>query len=215
MSVFYTEDMSGSIGKPVGKPIHSPELAEFVGIMMGDGGISSYQATVTLHRIDDLEYSAFVVDTITHLFGYTPYVLDRERESALSIVMSRIELVRFLQEIGLPIGDKIRSGLDIPVWIKARKDLLVHCIRGLIDTDGSVFTHSYMSKGKRYSYKKLSFTSASKPLLQSMVIALREFGMHPRIGRNRDVRLDSIADMKRYFAIIGTHNPKHLRRYLS
>jgi len=36
-----------------------------------------------------------------------------------------------------------------------------------MDTDGCVFTHRYKSKGKWYSYKKLYFTSLSKPLLNS------------------------------------------------
>jgi len=28
-----------------------------------------------------------------------------------------------------------------------------------------------------------------------------------------DVRLEGIADMQKYFSLVGTHNPKHLKRY--
>lgn len=38
-------------------PPKSIKLAEFVGVMMGDGGISEYHTTVTLHSKDDLKYS--------------------------------------------------------------------------------------------------------------------------------------------------------------
>lgn len=207
--------MPGSIGKPVGKPLKGADLAEFIGIMLGDGGMSRYQATITLHRIDDLAYSEFVSGMIRNLFGYIPATRHRLDQTTLCIVLSRVELVRFLKEAGLPVGDKIRNHIDIPVWIKEREDFLLPCIRGLVDTDGSVFTHSYLSKGKRYAYKKLSFTSVSRPLLLSVAHGLERLGMHPRIGSNSDVRLDSIADMKRYFEIIGSHNPKHLRRYAS
>lgn len=207
--------MSGSIGKQVHVPRRTPELAEFIGIMMGDGGMSRYQATITLNLVDDIEYSSFVIQTIERLFGYTPGVILRVDKTAIRIVMSRVKLVRFLETLGLPTGDKIRNGLNIPQWIIESDDFLIPCIRGLVDTDGSVFTHRYISKRKTYAYKKLSFTSASTPLLYSVGTALKKYGMRPRIGSNRDIRLDSIADMKRYFSIIGTHNPKHLRRYAS
>lgn len=198
------------------KPEKSAELAEFIGIMMGDGGMSRYQATVTLHHIDDRAYSVFVARRIRRLFGYAPSIRYHKQKSVISIVMSRVELVRYLHGLGLPVGDKIRQGLDIPDWIRSRKDFSISCVRGLIDTDGCIFTHKYTVRGKPYSYKKLSFTSASEPLLRSVGALLTELGMHPRMGsNNNDLRLESAADMERYFSLIGTNNPKHLRRYRS
>ena len=198
------------------KPIPSEALAEFVGIMMGDGGMSKYQATISLNHITDLEYSSFVSNLITELFEYTPSIYHKPEKSVLDIVMSRIEIVDFLHTLGLPIGDKIRQHLDIPDWIKQKSTFTIACIRGLIDTDGSIFAHTYISKGRNYSYKKLSFTSASESLVHSVYSLLSELGFHPRISHNgKDVRLESVADMKRYFEVISSHNPKHLNRYAS
>lgn len=131
------------------------------------------------------------------------------------IVISRIELVGFLQEIGLPQGNKIQARIDIPVWIKENPEYLIACVRGLVDTDGSVFNHSYLSKGKRYTYKKLDFTSASDLLRNSVYEFFQSLGMHPRFSSQRGVRLESKADISKYFAIVSSHNPKHLNRYAS
>ena len=197
-------------------PEYGENLAEFIGIMIGDGGMSKYQATISLNHITDLEYSLFVKQLISTLFEYVPSVYHKPYKSVLDIVMSRVQLVSFLHEIGLPIGDKVRQNIDIPLWIKQNPTYIIPYIRGLIDTDGSIYTHTYTSKKKSYSYKKLSFTSASISLVHSVHSLLKELGFHPRITANsKDVRLESVADMKRYFEVISSHNPKHLNRYAS
>lgn len=198
--------------KSIRKPEKNALLAEFIGIMMGDGGISQYQAVITLHHKDDLAYSRFVVSLMQKLFGVMPRVYHSPKDSTNNIVTSRRILVEFLHKMGLPIGNKIRQDLDIPIWIKKEKKLLIACLRGLMDTDGSVLIHSYKSKGKLYSYKKLSFCSHSVPLQKSVAKILADFGMRPRLD-GYNVRLESVSDVKKYFSIVGSNNPKHLIRY--
>ena len=198
--------------KIVYRPKHGAKLAEFIGIMMGDGGLTMYQAIVTLHHVDDLEYASFVKGLIKRLFKIEPKMYHSPKNSVNDIVVSRKKLVIYLHELGLPIGNKIDQRLDIPLWIRCNRTFAIACLRGLVDTDGCVFTHRYRVKGTWYAYKKLSFTSASKPLLESVHDLLQELGFHPRTTA-KDVRLDRTEDIRRYFKIIGSHNPKHLRRY--
>lgn len=199
---------------PIQKPARSPSLAEFVGIMIGDGGISPSQVVITLHRFDDKEFSQHVRKLIRKLFGVIPGTHESRDALADDIVVSRVKLVRFcVDKLGLKLGNKIKQKVDIPLWIKKNQKYLRACVRGLIDTDGSVFTHRYRIKGKLYQYKKLSFTSASEPLRQSVFESFLSWKLHPRLAGNRDVRLDSQEDMRKYFAVIGSHNPKHLKRY--
>lgn len=203
-----------NVTHPVHKPKRSTELAEFVGIMMGDGGITDYQLRITLNRIDDKAYSEFVVKLIKKLFKLVPSIIHKPKDSVLDVTISRRELVRFCnEELGLVIGNKIRQQIDIPDWVQSKVQFQIACVRGLIDTDGSVFTHRYKVNGKWYAYKKLAFTSLSKPLAHSVHAILKALGLNPRLAQAKDVRLDSINDMKCYFQIVGSHNPKHLRRY--
>lgn len=199
--------------QPIKKPIQSARLAEFFGIMMGDGGMNTNQIFITLHHKDDREYIAFVIKLINELFGISPHVYHRPKYSVKSIVISRKNLVKDLNSLGLPIGNKIKQQFDIPKWIKKEREYQIACLRGLIDTDGSIFDHNYKVNNKWYCYKKLCFTTASAPLRNSVFKILKRLSLKPRISGQRDVRLDSQKDLKSYFEIIGSSNLKHLKRY--
>ena len=202
---------------PFNKPKHSKELAEFIGIMMGDGGMSKRQICIILHHTDDLAFSGYVRKLIKRLFKVNPSIYHDNKNSVNKIVVSRTELVQYLNTLGLVIGNKIKQKFNIPSWIKENDSFLKMCIRGLIDTDGSIFSHKYKVNGKLYEYKKLCFSSASFPLNLSVCHALKRWGFQARLGRKnneiREVRLDSKKDMGKYFKLIGSSNSKHLKRY--
>lgn len=204
------------ITKPIRKPSFSAELAEFVGILLGDGGIAKRQVIVTLHRYDDKEYSEYVRALSEKIFHITPGIYKNKKSLADSIVLSRTELVQFcVEKLGLKIGNKVRQQVDVPVWIKNKKSYHIACLRGLVDTDGCVIKHRYVVKGKTYCYKKLSFTNASVPLLKFVFKVLSDLGMSPRDTKNgKEVRLESRVDMERYFKVVGSNNPKHLNRWM-
>ncbi|MBI2096790.1 MAG: helix-turn-helix transcriptional regulator [Candidatus Sungbacteria bacterium] len=200
---------------PVRQPKKSEELAELVGVLLGDGCITHYQVTVTLHRVDDRAYAKFVTKLMTNLFGVSPKWYEDKKDSVINITISRTALVKFcVNNMGLKIGNKIKQQVDIPNWIQKNKKFQIACVRGLVDTDGCLIQHAYRVGGKLYRYKKLAFTSYSRPLLRSVNRILKHHGLRPRIARERDIRLDSISDMKKYFEIFGSHNPKHLEKYL-
>lgn len=196
------------------KPKLSKRLAEFVGIILGDGGITQRQITITLHHKDDKEYSKFVVGLIKQLFDVPIGTYYNKKDSVIDYSISRSGLVHFLTtQLGLKQGNKVKQQVDIPDWIKQKKKYIIPCVRGLIDTDGCIFTHKYKVNDKWYAYKKLAFSNRSMPLRQSVFNTLKDLGLHPRMSGDKDVRLDSIDDMKIYFKKIGSHNPKHLKRY--
>ena len=112
------------------KPKRSPALAEFVGIMLGDGGIGHYQATITLNAVTDTEYADFVVGAIGQLFGLTPS--RQTRENVCVIVVSSVELVEFLCRIGLVQGNKVKHQANLPSWIFADPHRVRACLRGLM-----------------------------------------------------------------------------------
>ena len=200
--------------KLITKPNKSVELAEFVGIMLGDGGMTNNQITISLNRETDYEYMMYVKNLLSKLFDVEPSLREDRDSLATDIVVSRMELVDFCKSIGLKVGNKIKQQVDIPSWIKQNEKFMTVCVRGLVDTDGSVFNHKYRVGGKIYSYKKMDFSSCSKPLLNSVYVAIKKQGLRPRVTKDgKKIRLESIEDMKKYFSIIGSSNPKHLKRY--
>ncbi|MFH1401493.1 MAG: hypothetical protein ABIG40_00835 [Parcubacteria group bacterium] len=202
------------VTKPIKKAIFSKGLSEFVGIVLGDGGITRSQVTITLHSKDDREYSKFVINLIKKLFEVPVCISYDKKSSAVDLIVSRVELVRFcVQKLGLKQGNKIKQQVGVPLWIRRNSQYSIACLRGLIDTDGCLFSHRYKVNGKFYNYKKISFTSYSDPLRQSVFNILKNNGFHPRFAQRKDVRLDRLNDVKRYFRYIGSNNPKYLKRY--
>ncbi len=204
------------ITKPIKKPHFSKELAEFVGIILGDGGITKRQIAISLNSKCENEYSRFVKSLIKKLFNVYVGTCYDKKYSSLDLLVSRSELVRFcIEKLGLTRGDKVKQQVDIPEWIKQNKPYLTACVRGLMDTEGCAFSHRYKVNGKIYSYKKLAFKNSSYPLIKSVYDFLKNIGLHhPRIAKNRkEVRIESKRDVQKYFQLIGFHNPKNLKRY--
>lgn len=199
--------------KPINKPKFSKDLAEFVGITLGDGGITNRQLTITLNCIDDKEYGKFVANLMRKLFKVHVGIFFDKKGSVNRYSISRTELIRFcIEKLGLKKGNKIKQQVDIPDWIKRNKLYSISCVRGLFDTDGCVFNHRYRVNNKIYNYKKLAFTSYSEPMRKSFFCVMKNIGLKPRLAR-RDVRFDSIENVRKYFEIVGSHNPKHLNKW--
>lgn len=203
------------VSKPIKKPHFSKELAEFAGIMMGDGGITKNQIRVTLNNKTDKVYSGFIKNLIKRLFKVKPSIYVDENDSTINIVVSRVRLVKFCKSIGLKIGNKLKQNLDIPEWIRLDKNFKISCIRGLMDTDGCLFNECHRINKKKYCYPRLSFTSASKQLRLSVFKILKELGFSPKIRNNRCVQLENQKDIIKYFELIGTNNQHHKVRFKS
>ena len=201
------------VRKEINIPSVSKDLAEFTGIIIGDGGITKKQVTVTLHKTDDKEYSIFVAGLFKGLFNVKPGIHTRKTKDAIDLVISRVELVEFCSSIGLKIGNKIKQGVDIPKWIKCDTKLKKACVRGLMDTDGCIFNECHKIKEKRYCYPRMSFVSASPPLRNSFFEILKELGFSPKHRNNRSVNLEKREDIVQYFKVIGTNNNKHRKRF--
>ena len=177
--------------------------------MLGDGGISSYQVTISLNK-NELPYAKFIISLIKTLFKSKAKIYLRKDCNAMDVIVHRKKIVDFLQEIGLVKGNKIRHGADIPKWIMDDVEFQKTCIRGLIDTDGSVFVHKYISAGKIYRYKKIEFSSSSKPLLISAYNILNNLGFGVRMCKNDvAIRIESQNDVALYLKMIGTNNDRY------
>ncbi len=198
----------------INKPQNSYDLAEFIGLMIGDGSISPYQISITLDGKTDVEYANYVISLVNSLFGVVPQYRQRVNKNCIIIGASSINLVNFLTQKGLPLGDKLRNGLHIPEWIKKDESYSKACLRGIFDTDGSIFQETHMIKNKKYSYCKMSFVSASPPLLVDINMLLNCLDIKSKIRGSRAVCIESFEEIQKYFIIVGSSNPKHNRRFV-
>lgn len=199
--------------KKVFFPKKTEDLAEFAGIMMGDGSITKRQIAVTVHYKDDRAYSLFIKRLMQKLFKVKPSWLIRVKRSTIFVVISRTQLVKFCQSIGLVVGNKVKQQIDIPKWIMKSSLFQMACVRGLMDTDGCIFNECHTISGKRYCFPRLSFVSMSAPLRESVVNIFKELDFLPKMRNNRSVQLEHKREIIRYFEMIKSHNPKHLKKW--
>lgn len=194
--------------KKVILPKHSILLAEFFGIMMGDGGINNlWQATITLNSIKDAPYSIYVSNLCNKLFGISPVMRKRKETNALVISLASISIVDFLVMEGLLRGNKLKQGLKIPEWILKKKSYRKSCIRGLIDTDGCMFVHVHKVKNKIYKNIGLTFTSLSPELIFQVAEIFAEFGIMPHIsGGGKCIYVYQADAVAKYLKVFGTSN---------
>lgn len=190
-------------------PTFNENLAEYVGIMLGDGGITSSQCTVTLNSIADSDYAKFVCDLAYKLFGEKPKIYKKKDCNAVTLYYNGSALVRYFCSIGLKVGNKVKQQVGVPDWVKNSSSYRIACLRGLMDTDGGVFIHKYTVNGKKYRYKKICFSNRSMPLLVFVMETLSQLGFNPKIidrVENKKVWLYNENEVSRYLNTVGSHN---------
>lgn len=76
-------------------------------------------------------------------------------------------------------GSKIAQQARVPDWIKANKAYSIACLRGLLQTDGSI----YRDRG----YLMVNFVNHIAPLADDVRNMLEALGFHPRMYTIREV----------------------------
>jgi len=191
-------------------PRLSDDLAEVIGVMLGDGSIyinkkkGIYQIRIAGNVYKEQEYFLYLYSLFKKLFGITGRFVKRKERGAIYLCFDSMKLVRFFEEIGL---FQIKCG--IPQWIWKDHKFLKACIRGLIDTDGSVFRLSQ----KDPHIVRISFKNKDKTLLEDLRYALLQLRFHPSQAIHWNISLTRKGDTLRYWREIGFKNPKNRSRF--
>ena len=209
----YRKDLITAGTNPLQKPSASKELAEFVGILLGDGGITSSQVTVSLNKFDDRDFVPYLRILIKGLFKLDPSVRERKKEAVVNVVISRTKLVQFLVKIGLQVGNKVKHQVDVPRWIKESEEFTKFCLRGLFDTDGCFYIDRHHRGDTLYCNAGMNFTNRSLPLVKFFKTGLIKFGFHPTQTKKFRVYLRRESEIIDYFRKIGSSNPKHVKKF--
>ncbi len=199
--------------KEIKYPERTKELAELIGIMLGDGGLpGKHQFTISFNYETDSEYAEYICRLIISLFGISSYIHRRKNSRGADIVVNSTNLVEFLLKEGLVAGNKVRNQVDVPDWIYEKMEYRIACMRGLMDTDGSVYLHKYISGGKVYTYPKLCFANRSTPLLNFVFDTLKKLDFRAYLNGDH-ISIYAIEEVRKYFGKIGSSNQKHINKF--
>ncbi len=178
------------------------KLAEFFGIMLGDGHISHFQTLVTLGT-KELPYVEYVAKLMSQLFK-TPASICIRSDGYRDVYIGSVTLTRWLKNEGL-VQNKVASQVEAPEWIFKRNEFMQAFLRGFFDTDGSFYLLRFG--------RQISLTNKSLPLLHSLRNMLVRLQFRPSEVSADRVYLTRKGDVDRFFAEIQPANTKHLRRF--
>lgn len=197
------------------KPLPSVELAEFIGIMLGDGCIyaipklSIYQIKIAFNPKNEKSYVRFV-SKLADKIGIKSRVENKAK--AIYVSVDSKDVAIWLKDYGLCWGNKIKNKASIPYWIKENHEFLAACLRGLVDTDGSVFRLA-----RKYpNTVRIGFTSYIPSLQQDFIDSLNQLGIKSsKVTNHRNICITSKKDVTLFLERVGFNNPKNVERLLN
>lgn len=213
------------------KVIKNEKTAEIVGLCFGDGSLTrrkygknkdKLRFQMRGHITEDREhYDTHVKPLFDGIIGTTPTTIYNGKKPYYGISTENIKICNYLVSLGVPIGTK--EELQIPSWIISNKECLRGFLRGLTDTDGSVFCgKDYNYTNKKHIKIRMSIASVSYKFIKEISESLIQLGIHnliikpykqnnSRWGNLNKIQIDG-PNVKDYFRIIGSNNPKHITK---
>ena len=196
-------------GKKVTIPnVNTEKFAEFYGIMLGDGCIFSDMKGIAITGDKILEkdyYERYLFNLIKDLFDSKPKVFYEKDNRGVRIIFYSRKVCNFLSNVGFPVGLKYNKNMAFPSFILENRSSAAACIRGIMDTDGSLAGHP--------NTKIMIHLSITSPSLRKSVIdGLKELGV---IGGefNKGIMIYGRDKVNTFYRKIGFSNKKNIIKY--
>lgn len=203
------------------------EFCELYGAMLGDGCVGVYQygtkkpvfVVMLTGSMYDRDYYVFkIIPILNKLFGDCFQLRKKSNAHALLLRSYQKKPYMCLRKFGFPSGKKYN--LIIPPCFYKDKKWVIACIRGIFDTDGSVYlrySKKYKNHAKHYLYMNVQFKMTSPFLLRQIKVFLTGIGIccnnRYTEGTSTVLRITNQKSVHRFFEIIKPSNFHHQRRY--
>lgn len=197
------------LSREIKKPDLNEKLAEFIGVHIGDGTLTPNLLRITGNKIYDENYFLYLKNLVFELFELRASILydkrkDNQRNNILLSIASK-NLAHFLhREFQIPYGNKIKNECSIPGKIIENRELSIACLRGLVDTDGSL--------SRRDNYMCLAFDSHNPVLLEQVWKIGSDLGIFTYRSKDQ-IGTNSWKNIQKYFEIVGSSNLSTIVRF--
>ena len=219
LPIFNTQNIENSFHdrkKGIILPIQlTSELAEEIGIHLGDGFLSSRRNEYRL-KGDKKErdyYTLFIRQLFKKLYNLEINLKDYENTFGFELCSKSIWTFKN-KVLGIKAGRK--RYMNFPEIIKVNnKEVLGAFLRGIYDTDGSLSFRS-SKKNKKY-YPIIKLCLIAKNIIDGVAEILQMLGLEPYCYQDKrgyyNIALNGYARLERYCELIGWHNQKHIKKF--
>ena len=196
------------------------KIAEFIGIMLGDGNLGIYESKKygkIQHRIRisldsrNKDYIDYVFNLMKDIFGIEAKLHYKKNENAVDIGIYRKDKFFYVvNEIGLKISPKWNS-MEIPEKY-FKKEFYPLILKGLFDTDGclSVFNNN----GKIYPRIEIKIcpSPAQNQFIQILDFLDFNYKIQELDNKKIRIRISGLNELKKWFKIVGSSNQNHVEK---
>lgn len=155
------------------------DLAELVGVILGDGHIQKFPRTDRLLIFSNSSNKGFVKryeKLVKSIFQKQPYVYKQKQSNCTRISLYEKNISK---RIGVPYSPRKNLAIRVPRWILAKDEYVVRYLRGLYEAEGSVSFHA-----KTYTHK-LEFANLNQSMLANVFRLMKGLGFHPHRDERR------------------------------
>lgn len=169
---------------------HSGDLAEYIGVVLGDGNIEACLRTERIVIAGDANKMDFIyryAKMTDLLFEKVPLIMKTKHSNAVRISLYQKYISN---RLGIPTGDKGRLVYKLPIWIDNNEQYLLRFLRGLYEAEGSLCIHLPTCT---YNF---TFSNINPSLLENVETILKRLEFHPEV-RNNAIRVRKKAEVER------------------
>jgi len=153
--------------------LRNGDLAEVIGVMLGDGHIEKCPRTERLLIFSNSNNKGFVeryAGLVQKLFKKKPYVYKQSTQNCIRISLYEKKVS---ERLGIPTGSRKDISITVPSWIEKKESYIIRYLRGLYEAEGSYSIHK-----PTYTYKFV-FSNTNQSLLKNVSKLLTVLGFSP------------------------------------
>lgn len=169
------------------------DLAELIGVVLGDGHIGKLPRTEDLTIAANSKNTGFIkryAGLVKRLFDKEPHFYKAGKNKGCTRI--RIYQKEISKRLGIQAGARKNQIIKIPDWIIEDREYLKRYLRGLYEAEGSFSIH------KPTCTYKFAFSNLNESLLKNVFEALQVLGFHP----HRDYKRVQVSKREEVFKIV-------------
>ncbi|MDO8603921.1 MAG: LAGLIDADG family homing endonuclease [bacterium] len=155
------------------------DLAELIGVVLGDGHICVYPRCEELRLISNSNSPGFIkryAKIMEQVFSKKPYVISSGQSNSTKIGFYE----KFISKrLGVPTGSRKDLEIKVPKWISKNREYVVRYLRGLYEAEGSFCVHE-----PTYTHKFL-FANRNESMLNNVYELMQGLGFHPHRSKDQ------------------------------
>ena len=155
------------------------DLAELIGVVLGDGHLHKHDRCDSLRIVGDAKKMGFITRSaqlIHSVFEKQPKVMKRSNSNAVNITLYEKNIAK---RLNIPTGARAQYEFDLPVWIEKNRNNKLRFLRGLYEAEGSLSHHP-----ATYTHKFI-FSNMNPHLLELVARLVRGLGFTVSISAKR------------------------------